>query len=151
MKCNLPPRAVGSRGITLLELTVVILVMLSLITLLFIGSRAWRRGADRSACIMNLRNVQMATRSYQNMYDYDFGSQPRVQYGTHDIARHLLLNGYISQVLHDQAKGLKPCEGGGTYTSAAPEAFPMPGVLYMTCSLSASDEHAPEPTVSSGW
>ncbi len=35
-------------GMTLLELTVVILVLLSLIGILFIGARAWKRGSDRT-------------------------------------------------------------------------------------------------------
>lgn len=32
-------------GMTLLELTVVILVLLSLISILFIGARAWKKGS----------------------------------------------------------------------------------------------------------
>ena len=54
-------------GMTLLELTVVILVLLSLITILFVGARAWKRGSDRSANIMNIRNCQQAMRGEQNM------------------------------------------------------------------------------------
>ena len=54
-------------GMTLLELTVVILVLLSLISILFIGARAWKRGSDRSANIMNIRNCQQAMRGEQNM------------------------------------------------------------------------------------
>jgi prepilin-type N-terminal cleavage/methylation domain-containing protein len=54
-------------GMTLLELTVVILVLLSLISILFVGARAWKKGSDRSANIMNLRNTQQAVRGYQNM------------------------------------------------------------------------------------
>jgi len=54
-------------GMTLLELTVVILVLLSLITILFIGARAWKKGSDRSANIMNIRNCQQAMRGEQNM------------------------------------------------------------------------------------
>jgi len=54
-------------GMTLLELTVVILVLLSLISILFIGARAWKKGADRAGCIMNIRNLQQAVRSYANM------------------------------------------------------------------------------------
>jgi prepilin-type N-terminal cleavage/methylation domain-containing protein len=54
-------------GMTLLELTVVILVLLSLISILFVGARAWKKGSDRSANIMNLRNSQQAMRGYQNM------------------------------------------------------------------------------------
>lgn len=58
-------------GMTLLELTVVILVLLSLISILFIGARAWKKGSDRSANIMNIRNVQQAARGHENMYNLD--------------------------------------------------------------------------------
>ncbi len=54
-------------GMTLLELTVVILVLLSLISILFVGARAWKKGSDRAANVMIIRNVQQALRSYQNM------------------------------------------------------------------------------------
>ena len=54
-------------GMTLLELTVVILVLLSLISILFVGARAWKQGSDRSANIMNLRNTQQAMRGFENM------------------------------------------------------------------------------------
>jgi type II secretory pathway pseudopilin PulG len=54
-------------GMTLLELTVVILVLLSLISILFVGARAWKKGSDRSANIMNIRNAQQAVRGHQNM------------------------------------------------------------------------------------
>jgi len=56
-------------GMTLLELTVVILVLLSLISILFVGARAWKKGSDRSANIMNIRNTQQAMRGHQNMND----------------------------------------------------------------------------------
>ena len=62
-----------SKGMTLLELTVVILVLLSLITILFVGARAWKKGSDRSANIMNIRNCQQAMRGYQNMYEKKVG------------------------------------------------------------------------------
>jgi type II secretory pathway pseudopilin PulG len=151
MKNNLPPRVVSRRGMTLLELTVIIVVMLALIVVLAIGSRAWKRASDRSACVMNVRNLQVATRSYQNLYGYYFGGQPQLEYGTHDISRHLLEKGYISQGLHDQTKGSRPCAGGGTYRSAAPDFFPMPGQLYMNCSLSAAEDHEPEPATAADW
>lgn len=54
-------------GMTLLELTVVILVLLSLISILFVGARAWKKGSDRSSNIMNIRNCQQAMRGEQNM------------------------------------------------------------------------------------
>ncbi len=55
-------------GMTLLELTVVILVLLSLISILFIGARAWKKGSDRAGCILNIRNVQQAMRGHANMH-----------------------------------------------------------------------------------
>ena len=60
-------------GMTLLELTVVILVLLSLISILFIGARAWKKGSDRAANILNLRNVQQAVRGHENMRGLDAG------------------------------------------------------------------------------
>ena len=63
-------------GMTLLELTVVILVLLSLISILFIGARAWKRGSDRAASILQIRNVQQAVRSYANMNGFNPGDIP---------------------------------------------------------------------------
>jgi type II secretory pathway pseudopilin PulG len=67
MKLNITPRTKRKSGMTLLELTVVILVLLSLIAILFIGARAWKKGSDRAGCIMNIRNIQQAMRGDQNM------------------------------------------------------------------------------------
>ena len=144
MKCNLPPEVVGTRGITLVELTVAIVVILSLISLLAIGTRGWMRASARSACIMNLRNFQVATRSYQNLYGYYPGGHPKLEYGTQDIARHLFEKEYVSPSLYDQAKGAKACAGGGTYISSEPDVFPLPGNLYLICSLVVSRKHMPE-------
>jgi type II secretory pathway pseudopilin PulG len=63
----------STKGMTLLELTVVILVLLSLISILFVGARAWKKGSDRSANVMNIRNCQQAMRGYQNMYQKKTG------------------------------------------------------------------------------
>jgi type II secretory pathway pseudopilin PulG len=67
MKSTPAPKNRQKSGMTLLELTVVILVLLSLITILFIGARAWKKGSDRAANIMNIRNVQQAVRSHANI------------------------------------------------------------------------------------
>ncbi|RPJ33294.1 MAG: hypothetical protein EHM17_10820 [Verrucomicrobiaceae bacterium] len=151
MKCNLPPRVVVRRGTTLIELTVIILVLLSLLTILFMSGRAWKRGSDRASCLLNMRNMQMAARSYQNMYGYQSGGQPDLRHGTRDIARHLVQSGYITQGLYDQAKGTRPCPGGGIYNSGAPDVFPPPGELYLQCSLAPSDDHALESGTKADW
>jgi type II secretory pathway pseudopilin PulG len=151
MKCNLPPKVVVRRGITLIELTVIILVLLMLITIVFMSGRAWKRGSDRAACVLNLRNCQMAARSYQNIHGYRTGGQPDLRYGTRDIARHLVENGYITRSLYDQAKGMRPCPGGGAYNSSAPDVFPPLGELYLQCSLSSSEAHELESGAIVDW
>ncbi len=138
------PRVACRPGLSLLEITIVIAAVLSLIGILFIGASAWKRGADRSGCVLTLRNIQMATRSYQNLYGYSPGSQPLPVDGGQDIARHLHRKGYIEQKLLDQALGLAACPAGGGYNRPAPQMFPPHGELYMSCSLGESDEHAPE-------
>ena len=73
MKLNNTLTNKSKSGMTLLELTVVILVLLSLISILFVGARAWKKGSDRSANIMNIRNCQQAMRGQQNMKSLNAG------------------------------------------------------------------------------
>ncbi len=54
-------------GMTLIEITVVILVLLTLISVLFIGANIYKKGADRAACILNIRNIHQAVRADQNL------------------------------------------------------------------------------------
>jgi len=116
-------------GMTLLELTVVILVLLSLISVLFIGARAWKKGADRAACILNIRNVQNAVRSYANMNN----KNPE-----DTVAWKSLVVGTGLFVEKDPT-----CPGAGSYTFAD-TTIPKIGVLAMTCSKAAApDNHVP--------
>jgi prepilin-type N-terminal cleavage/methylation domain-containing protein len=55
------------RGTTLIELSVVIAVILLLVGVLFIGVNAWREGANRSACLVNMSSIQKAVRGWQNV------------------------------------------------------------------------------------
>ncbi|RYD22837.1 MAG: type II secretion system protein [Verrucomicrobiaceae bacterium] len=128
---------------SIIELTVVIAILLTLISILFIGSRAWKRGSDRSSCVLTLRNVQVATRSYQNMYGYNYGGRPYADNGTQDIASHLYSKGYIEQRLFQQAVGMASCPSGGHYEITTPDVFPAQGELFMTCSLSDAESHMP--------
>ena len=43
------------------------------VPMLFVGARAWKRGSDRSAVIMNIRNCQQAMRGAQNMRQLNSG------------------------------------------------------------------------------
>ena len=143
MTCNPPPGFAKRHGLTLLELTMVIALILALFTMLFWASRAWRRGSDRAACVLSLRNIQVAARSYQNMYGYCYGGQPCSENGTQNIAVHLHQKGYIEDQLFQQAQGSAPCPAGGNYRCAVPTVFPQAGELYMSCSLAGSDAHVP--------
>lgn len=117
---------------TLLELTVVILVLLSLIGILFIGARGWKRGTDRAGCILNHRITQQAVRSYQNMYGFSSG-QP------------IDMNAKI--IGPDKFLTEPKCPSGGNYTYLS--YIPLPGELAVSCSLQGSDRHVPENVV--GW
>lgn len=121
-------------GMTLLELTVVILVLLSLIAILFVGARAWKRGSDRAGCIMNIRNVQQAVRGHQNMTNTSTAVPAEADiYGAG-------ANAYLPT---------PACPAGGVYTynsgAASPEAA---GTIFLSCSLSATADggHAPSGT-----
>ena len=129
MKLTNTPSMKRKAGMTLLELTVVILVLLSLISILFIGARAWKKGSDRAGCIMQIRNVQQAVRSYANMNGVNSGATVTGLQG--------LVIGAGKFVEKTPA-----CPGSGTYTYVG-DTVPAVGVLYMTCSLATSETHAP--------
>jgi prepilin-type N-terminal cleavage/methylation domain-containing protein len=141
-----PPRVFAQRGMTLIEMSVVITVLLSLVSILFMATNAWKRGSDRAACIVTLRNVQVAVRSYQNLYAYSNGGHPYAEYGTQDIARHLVEKGYLENSLYQLASGQRSCTGGGTYERRQPDVFPALGSLYVQCSLASSADHFPTKT-----
>ena len=141
MKTASPRRRMDRPGLTLLEITVVLAVLLAMTTVLLIGARAWSRGSDRAACIMNIRNVQMSVRSYQNLYGFASGTIPRAERGSQSIADHLLHKGYIDSSTHEMLKGIQPCPGGGLYELAHEDVFPTPGELYVTCSLETKQQH----------
>lgn len=147
MKTASPLRSSKRSGFSLLELTVVIAVLLSLTTILMLGARAWKNGADRTGCIMNIRNVQLAVRSYQNLYGYSAGGMPYADGGTQDIASHMFTKGYISGKMYDSIHGTEACAGGGKYECANPDVFPVEGALYISCSLAAQENHILDPNL----
>jgi prepilin-type N-terminal cleavage/methylation domain-containing protein len=126
-------------GMTLLELTVVILVLLSLISILFVGARAWKKGSDRAANIMNIRNVQQAVRGQQNM-------------------RGLAVDALLPEasIVGDAGflKNPTPPDTGIIYDGKYRGTVPASGVLYLdptyTAPLIASDYH-PEADAIAQW
>jgi hypothetical protein len=124
-------------GMTLFELTVVIMVLLLMINILLFGARAWKRGSDRTMCIVHIHNVQKGVRAYSNFYGLNPGeSTPNLKNSIIGIGR------FVEE--------LPICPGGGDYTLGGiygPDTIPPMGVLYMDCSLRATEQHAPLTTV----
>lgn len=126
-------------GMTLLELTVVILVLLSLISILFIGARAWKKGSDRAANILNIRNVQQAVRAHANVRGLDIGGACPY---TDIVGTGKYLNSVTS-----------PVPGVITYSTAG-TVVPAMGTLYLAPTYSTTDDEAtygPAATSYSEW
>jgi type II secretory pathway pseudopilin PulG len=119
-------------GLTLIEVTLVIAVLLGLISVLFIGVSAYREGSNRAKCILNISNVQKAVRSYQNLYELSPGDT---------LASTTLIG--TGRMLETAPS----CGSGGSYTYGA--AVPAVGAAYASCSLGATLNHVP--TSLTGW
>jgi prepilin-type N-terminal cleavage/methylation domain-containing protein len=120
-------------GMTLLELTVVILVLLSLISILFVGARAWKKGSDRSANLMNLRNTQQAMRGAQNMRT----DVTVTTFSSTDLAAYMKFPAAVS-----------------TITYAAGTTFTPVGTLWLTATYGSdtpASEFQPASTVYADW
>lgn len=91
-------------------------------SVLFVGARAWKKGSDRAACIMNTRNTQQAVRAYENMNGLKPGDPLP-----------------LSEIFGED-KFLREvhCPLGGTYTFS--KTIPKVGKLACTCS---HPEHVP--------
>ena len=133
MKIILTPqqRRVLARAMTLIELTVVIVVILSLVSILFLGASAWKRGSDRANCTMQIRQVQVAMRSYANLNSLNPGD---------DVSPVVLKDQIVGPGMFVESS--PTCPSGGLYTFAG-NTVPTIGSLYMTCSLAVSDRHEP--------
>ena len=129
MKTMMTRKSNAANGMTLLELTVVILVLLSLISILFIGARAWKKGSDRSASILTIRNTQQAVRSFANLNGKNVG----------DAVAKSDIFGAGKFVATDPTTINHPGGTGLTYSIPAPAVIPDTGVLYLTVTGTASD------------
>ena len=105
---------IGSRkaGMTLLELTVVILVLLSLISILFVGARAWKKGSDRSANIMNIRNTQQAMRGHENMRGLAAGAP----FTATALAEYMRMPSTVATVTYTAGTAITPQSGATALT-----------------------------------
>lgn len=93
-----------------------VILLFSIILILFVGARAWKKGSDKAGCIINIRNVQQAVRSHQGMTSLNVGDPIdwKVIFGP---------SGFLSE---------PTCPLGGTYTYT--NIIPPDGTLVVTCS-----------------
>ena len=132
MKTNSHPPSKRQSGMTLIELTVVILVLLGLIAVMFIAATSWKRGSDRAACILNMRNVQQAVRGHQNITERAAGE---AIVWTQIIGA----QGYLQL--------LPVCPSGGTYQPVP--TYPALSTVAYPCNVPAFLNHTPLDTA--GW
>ena len=131
---NTPVKASKKSGMTLLELTVVILVLLSLISILFIGARAWKKGSDRAANILNIRNVQQAVRGHANIHGLTEGAA------------------LASTVIVGDGKYLNaPVPPTSDLTYAYGSVVPAVGILYLEVSGDTNNEYSPTAATIAQW
>ncbi len=121
-------------GMTLLEMTIVILVLVTLISILFFGAKAWKGGTDRATCIMQINNVQKGVRSFANLNGHAAGD---------------MVTNLQSQVIGMGRfiETTPKCPGNGTYNFGpiyGNETIPPIGELYMQCTLAPSQDHVPQ-------
>lgn len=132
MKASFRTPIASTRGLTLIEVTVVVAVLLSMISVLFLGVAAYKKGSDRALCIQNIASVQKAVRSYSNLYSYGTGETVA------NLKDEIIGPGKFFET--DPV-----CRSGGTYTYGG-DVIPAPSVAYLSCSIS---DHLPASI--SGW
>ena len=132
MKCVKSNRKwARQRGTTLVELSVVIAVILLLVGVLFVGIQAWRDGANKAACLVNISSVQKAVRGYENLNTLSAGAP-------------LAWTDIVGTGLYFGAQ--PTCPAAGTYTLAG--TIPTQGTAALTCSITT---HAPSTAQVANW
>ena len=105
-------------GMTLMELTVVLIVMLVIAGAIMIGVKGYLAGTNRALCILTQHTIQDNARSYANMYELNIG----------DAMAHTLFIDGADKLL----PAAPVCKAGGTYTYT--DVVPDTSVEYATCS-----------------
>ena len=130
-------------GMTLIEITVVILVLLTLIAVLFIGANIYKKGADRAACILNIRNIQQAVRADQNLNNKREGE---AIYG--NIMPSMTgTSGLTEMYFEDEVLCPEDVTAGPSYTLVSAN-YPDLSTIAATCGIDATT-HVPND--STGW
>lgn len=113
------------KGMTLIEITLVIAILLGLIAVLFIGISAYKKGADNAKCILQMATIQKLIISYGNLNGLNSGAAAS-----------------IADLITDQYVSAAPkCpQGNSAYTEAG--TVPDSTTPYLTCPNAAPPKHA---------
>lgn len=134
-------------GMTLIEITVVILVLLTLISVLFIGASIYKKGADRAACILNIRNIHQAVRADQNLTNKTADGVNGTGGTSLDLPNVIFSSDTVERYLTEPTC---PTDAG-VYSATA--RYPQTGIAAVTCSTNGLNlglgDHFPADV--SGW
>jgi type II secretory pathway pseudopilin PulG len=119
-------------GATLVELSVVIAVILLLVGVLFIGVTAWKAGANRAACVLNISSMQKAVRSYENSNELAVGAG-------------CTMANIAGAGLYFAAVPTCPTAGGAYVVTGT---IPATGTVWASCAVAT---HVPNPASTANW
>lgn len=74
MKIHKSSGRLNHQGLTLIEVSLVIALLLGLISIVFLGIGSYRKGADKAKCKMQLSQVQKAMRAHANFNNLAVGA-----------------------------------------------------------------------------
>jgi type II secretory pathway pseudopilin PulG len=114
-------------GTTLIELSVVIAVILLLVGVLFIGVTAWKNGANKAACMVQLSSIQKAVRGWENLNP---AGLPGIVEGTTALA--ITDPTFVGTGAFFQTW---PTDPNGTAYVVPASIVPLPGVAYATSTV----------------
>ncbi len=144
-------------GLTLIELSLIIVVLLGLIGVMLIGVNAFRKGSDRTASILIIRQAQQGMRAHCGIENYRGTFAP-------DLAIHVFgENKYVSNGV-DSATGEPKADGELPshpvrgqffgFTAGDSNVIPALGSLYICtggASGLANKDYNPQPFRYEGW
>ncbi len=119
---SLRSRRFTSSGMTLIEISLVIALLLGLIAVVFLGIGSYRKGSDKAKCKMQLAAAQKAIRSQANFQNLDIGAAfPDTQAFGPGMA----------------LQSAPTCPSGGTYAWVG--TIPTVGTAYGSCNFTDPD------------
>ena len=126
------------KGLTLIEMTVVIVGLLTLISISISVAQAWKGSANRAQCITNLRTFQKGVRSYILLNEGRDNNITTNSNGTWTLNSITPLNDFFP--VNNETSTIT-CPANGVYDFTRP--IPAIGEVWVSCSLEASRSHIP--------